>query len=90
MNVSAIGAETPERLPTGLDQGLDRDAFLRLLLAQLANQDPLEPVKDQAFVAQLAQFSSLERLQEIADSVETLVNLAESPAGPSDSAESNP
>ena len=44
------------------DQELGRDAFLRLLVAQLQNQDPLEPVKNEAFVAQLAQFSSLEQL----------------------------
>lgn len=71
----------PATEPTSLvnqESGLDRDAFLRLLLTQLANQDPLEPLKDQAFVAQLAQFSSLERLEDIAASVETLVSLTES------------
>jgi flagellar basal-body rod modification protein FlgD len=60
----------------GVSQTLDRDAFLRLLLAQLQNQDPIEPVKDQAFVAQLAEFSSLERLEDIRGLLETLVGLA--------------
>lgn len=47
------------------DQELGRDAFLRLLTLQLQNQDPLDPVKNEDFVAQLAQFSSLEQLTSI-------------------------
>ncbi len=42
---------------------LGKDEFLKLLISQLQNQDPLEPMKDQEYVAQLAQFSSLEQLQ---------------------------
>ena len=41
-------------------QDLDRNAFLRLFTAQLQNQNPIEPMKNEAFVAQLAQFSTLE------------------------------
>lgn len=78
MQIDAIGGEASSSLTAGIPNGLDRDAFLRLLVTQLANQDPLEPLKDQAFVAQLAQFSSLERLEEIAGSIETLVGLTES------------
>ncbi len=44
---------------------LDKNAFLKLLTVQLKNQDPMEPVKNEAFIAQLAQFSSLEQLQNI-------------------------
>lgn len=47
------------------DSELGQDAFLRLLVLQLQNQDPLDPVKNEAFVAQLAQFSSLEQLTSI-------------------------
>ena len=42
---------------------LDKDAFLRLLTTQLSNQDPLNPMEDREFIAQLAQFSSLEQMQ---------------------------
>lgn len=42
--------------------GLDRDDFLSLLVTQLNYQDPLEPMKNEDFVAQLATFSSLEQL----------------------------
>lgn len=44
------------------DDGLGRDAFLQLLVAQMQNQDPLEPVSNTDMVAQLAQFSSLEQM----------------------------
>jgi len=46
---------------TGLELG--RDAFLRLLVTQIQMQDPLEPLKAQDFIAQLAQFSSVEQLE---------------------------
>lgn len=49
-------------LPT--DQ-LGRNAFLQLLTTQLAHQDPLKPQADGEFIAQLAQFSSLEQLTEM-------------------------
>ncbi len=43
-------------------QSLDKDAFLRLLLEQLKNQDPMSPQDPNEFVAQMAQFSVLEQL----------------------------
>ncbi len=52
---------------------LGKDDFLKLLTAQLANQDPLQPVDNQAFIAQLAQFSSLEQLQGVSSRLDTLL-----------------
>jgi flagellar basal-body rod modification protein FlgD len=46
--------------------------FMRLLLAQIENQDPLKPADQTEFVAQLAQFSSLEGIQNLSNSVEDI------------------
>lgn len=44
---------------------LDKEAFLKLLVTQMQNQDPLEPTTDTEFVAQLATYSQLEELQNL-------------------------
>lgn len=68
MNVQDIVNQTAAaNRPSSMDrvgsQELGKDAFLKLMLAQLANQDPTQPQDSQAFVAQLAQFSSVEQLE---------------------------
>lgn len=61
-------------------QPLDKDAFMKLLVAQLRNQDPLAPVENQEFIAQLAQFSSLEEMQGVNENLVALAFLQESNA----------
>jgi flagellar basal-body rod modification protein FlgD len=56
---------------TSKDMG--KQDFLTLFTAQLQNQNPLEPVKNEAFVAQLAQFSQLEALTNMQTSLDTFV-----------------
>jgi flagellar hook assembly protein FlgD len=65
--------------------GLGKDAFMNLLVTQMQHQNPLEPQADGAFLAQLAQFSSLEQLQGINDNISKLMTfvdgLAPAPTG---------
>jgi len=49
--------------------GISEQDFLKILLTQLTQQDPLKPMDNTAFVAQLAQFSQLEQTQQISDGV---------------------
>ncbi|PQA81614.1 hypothetical protein C5F52_18675 [Limnohabitans sp. TS-CS-82] len=53
---------------------MGQDAFLKLFTTQLTNQDPTDPVKNEAFVAQLAQFSQLEASTSMKASLESMVS----------------
>jgi flagellar basal-body rod modification protein FlgD len=52
---------------------LDKNAFLSLLTEQLKNQDPTQPMDNTAFVAQLAQFSSLEQMSNVNNNLTKLI-----------------
>jgi len=54
---------------TGPDT-MGKDAFMKILIAQLQNQDPTNPMKDNEFIAQMAQFSSLEQTMNLAKAFE--------------------
>lgn len=54
---------------------LGKDAFLKLLLAQMKNQDPTSPMESHDMAAQLAQFSSLEKLQNMDQSLSAMANV---------------
>lgn len=54
---------------------IGQDDFLRILLTQLRFQDPLKPVDNQEFVAQLAQFSALEINRQQSEKIETLLSI---------------
>ena len=55
------------------DQTLDKDDFLELLLVQMQNQDPLEPMDNTESIAQMAEFSALEQMTNLNTSMDTLL-----------------
>jgi flagellar basal-body rod modification protein FlgD len=55
---------------------LDKQAFLMLLVAELRNQDPLNPMQDRDFIAQLAQLNALEQMQQVNQTLGTLIQLS--------------
>ena len=75
MSVAGISSHSSSNDPTsaaGRETKLGQDAFMKLLTTQLANQDPLKPQDNGEFIAQLAQFSSLEKLTSIETSIKEL------------------
>lgn len=80
-NATASSSGTNKAQDTSGDSGvtkrepnkeLGKDAYLQLLVTQLSNQDPLSPMDNTAMVAQLAQFSALEQMNNLNESFETL------------------
>lgn len=81
MTVSAVeaapgpfGALSPATTTTGANSA-DKDMFLQLLVAQMRNQDPANPTDSSEFLAQTAQFTALEKMQQVADQTSQLVAL---------------
>jgi len=75
--INALNASAQTTTGTSLDKKDDgsvmgKEDFMMLLVAQLKNQDPLNPDEPTEFTAQLAQFSSLEQLYNLNDSMESL------------------
>ncbi len=72
LNANALNLPNTTKTGNNTDNTLGKDDFMDLLIAQISNQNPMEPMKDTEFIAQLAQFSSLEQMQNIASGMEML------------------
>lgn len=72
LNATASGTITTTNDRVGSTK-LGKEEFLKLFLTQLGNQDPTSPVDSEAFVAQLAQFASLEQITNVNQNLESLV-----------------
>lgn len=64
--------KTPSAVDSRINKATDnKDAFLQMLVAQLKNQDPMSPMDNQDFLAQMAQFSTVEELQNMSKQMTT-------------------
>ena len=72
--VAGQTASNPASAFTPPKQELGREAFLQLLVTQLQHQDPTAPQANGEFIAQLAQFSSLEQLTHMQESLDRIAS----------------
>ncbi len=70
MSIDSIGATSTSLRANGMNQ----EDFLKILLTQLTYQDPMKPMDNQEFMAQMAQFTSLEQTQQLNDKISTLIS----------------
>ncbi len=62
---------------SGSFDGMDGAAFMQLLLIQMKNQNPLEPMQDKEFMGQITQLNSLSQLEQMNSTLKTLLTKAE-------------
>lgn len=77
MAVESVGAVvgSPTQSQALQQAGIGQDDFLKVLLAQLSFQDPLKPLDNQQFIAQMAQFTGLEQTRQLNDRIDLLLTI---------------
>ncbi len=75
INQNAASGTSSTATTAGSKVGADQEMFLKLLVAQMKNQDPLNPQDGTQYMTQLAQFSSLEQLTGINSKLNQLLDL---------------
>jgi len=74
IGIGRTGASTPTVAPAGSGQTLGQADFLKLMTAQMQNQDPFNPVDNTQMVAQMAQFSSLSGISEMNSTLKSIAD----------------
>lgn len=69
------GVASAKQEASAVQTSLGQEEFLKILLSQLQYQDPLKPLDNQQFLAQLAQFSTLAQTSQLNDRIDTLLNI---------------
>ncbi|MDR1048910.1 MAG: flagellar hook assembly protein FlgD [Synergistaceae bacterium] len=72
---SAMTSQQLNEASRAVTNELGKDAFLKLLIAELSNQDPMNPMSDREFIAQMAQFSTLEQMTNMTKALEGLSSM---------------
>jgi flagellar basal-body rod modification protein FlgD len=73
--VSAFNRTLNEGKGAKANAALDKNDFLKILITQLSHQDPTQPMDDKSFIAQMAQFSSLEQMTNMSDGLAKVATL---------------
>lgn len=71
---TASAASGIQAITQAVNKSLGKNDFLKLLTTELKNQDPLQPMDNKDFIAQMAQFSSLEQMNNVSKSMDELRN----------------
>ena len=75
MALDSIGATNANTSAATQSAGISQQDFFRILVAQLSFQDPLKPIDNQAFIAQIAQFTALEQSRQTNENITSLLTV---------------